>query len=167
MRLRSLFLLIGLFSLSKVEASTSDLSAATLPVLNLVITGALIGLIWIVQLVHYPSFHFIAEIDFSAFHGHHTRSITWIVLPLMLGELALGFYLAAQANWAMSYLWPFVMVVLLWLSTFLVQVPLHNALGAGKDPALIDRLVQTNWWRTALWTIKGLWLTWVLLKAPQ
>lgn len=140
-------------------------SSSTFPVLNLAMTWALVSLIWIVQLVHYPSFHFIAEIDFSGFHVHHTQSITWVVMPLMLAELGLGFFLAAQNNWAWSYLFPFLIVILLWLSTFLVQVPLHNALGAGKDTAVIDRLVQTNWWRTILWTMKGLWLGWVLLKA--
>ena len=48
------------------------------------------------------------------------------------------------------------LVVAIWLSTFLVQVPLHNALAAGKDPLLIERLISTNWWRTGLWTLKAI-----------
>ena len=36
--------------------------------------------------------------------------------------------------------------------TVAVSVPLHTRLGAGFDPALAQRLVSTNWLRTAAWT---------------
>lgn len=45
-------------------------------------------LIWLIQIVHYPSFRYVDATQFSHFHSHHTNTITLIVLPLMLCELA-------------------------------------------------------------------------------
>ncbi len=133
---------------------------------NLLISWVLVGLIWVIQLVHYPTFEFISTDHFLAFHQHHTRSITPIVMPLMLGELGLGLYLAQQQKWSIIWLIPFVFVLGIWLSTFLIQVPIHNQLGAGKDSNLINKLVQTNWIRTSLWTIKTIWLSYYFIRIP-
>ena len=129
------------------------------PLLNLSTTWALFGLIWIVQLVHYPAFEFVDASNFHAFHQHHTKSITLIVMPLMLAELGLSIYLAKEQSTV--YIGPLILVGLIWLSTFLIQVPIHNTLGAGKDSFLIQKLVNTNWIRTILWTIKALWLSYL------
>lgn len=132
--------------------------------LNLIITWTLVGLIWVIQLVHYPTFNFIEEASFLAFHKHHTASITVIVMPLMLAELVLGFYLARQFQW--FYLLPLLLVFLIWLSTFLIQVPIHNQLGSGKDAVLIQKLVKTNWIRTILWTTKAIWISYYFIRIP-
>jgi hypothetical protein len=55
--------------------------------------------------------------------------------------------------------WLVVGLVLLagiWLSTALVQAPIHGRLARGFDPALHRRLVRSNWVRTGLWTMRGL-----------
>ncbi len=126
---------------------------------NELVSWALFGLIWVVQLVHYPSFHYVDPDRFVAFHRHHTRSISFIVLPLMLVELGLGAVLVWQSDLDWKYITALIIVGLIWASTFLIQVPDHNALGKGKDDSLIARLVKTNWIRTVLWTLKALWLS--------
>jgi len=131
---------------------------------NLIITWTLVGLIWVIQLVHYPTFDFVQGTSFLAFHKHHTASITIIVMPLMLAELAVGFYLARHFQW--FYLLPLLLVLLVWLSTFLLQVPIHNQLGSGKDSILIQKLVKTNWIRTILWTIKAIWISYYFIRIP-
>ena len=130
-----------------------------IPFINLLVTWALFGLIWVVQLVHYPTFEFVDNQNFLAFHQHHTSSITFIVMPLMLIELGLGIYLATQQP--PIYLGPMILIGLIWLSTFFIQVPIHNALGGGKDSSLIQKLVNTNWIRTILWTIKAVWVSYL------
>ena len=129
---------------------------------NQAISWGLFVLIWVVQLVHYPSFAYIDEKQFETFHQHHTRSISFIVLPLMLVELGLAGILSVQHNFQWNYLVPLLLVLLLWGSTFLMQVPAHNSLAAGKDLSTIRHLIQTNWIRTILWTLKALWL-WLFL----
>ncbi len=127
--------------------------------LNLAISWILVGLIWTIQLVHYPSFAYIDQQVFQIFHQHHTSSILLIVMPLMLLELGLAFYLAQHYNWQLVFLVSLIVVVLIWMSTFFVQVPLHNALEIEKDINIIQKLVTTNWFRTILWTGKAIWLT--------
>ena len=53
-------------------------------------TFFLTGLIWIVQLVHYPGFNFVDANDFVAFEKFHTNKISAIVIPLMFCELLTG-----------------------------------------------------------------------------
>jgi len=127
-----------------------------LPFINLIISWILVGLIWVIQVVHYPTFEFIDASNFLAFHQYHTSAITFIVMPLMLAELGIGIYLTKQHP--TIYLGPLILVGLIWLSTFIIQVPIHNALGEGKDSFLIQKLVNTNWIRTILWTIKAIWV---------
>ena len=47
------------------------------------------------------------------------------------------------------------LLVAIWLSTAALQVPFHNALGAGLVPALVERLSQSNWIRTVAWTVRS------------
>jgi len=84
----------------------------------------------------------------------------------MLSELGLAFYLAQQQKWTLIWLLPLGLVLLIWLSTFLIQVPIHNQLGIGKDSFLIKRLVQTNWIRTILWTSKAIWISYYFMRMP-
>jgi len=133
---------------------------------HLIFSWALFGLIWVIQLVHYPTFPYIAEKDFLAFHQHHTTSITIIVMPLMLAELALSGYLAMHQKWELPFLIPFILVLLIWASTFFIQIPLHNQLGSGKDLNAIQKLVNSNWIRTVLWTAKAIWVSYYFLKNP-
>ncbi|MBX2877388.1 MAG: hypothetical protein KTR30_35025 [Saprospiraceae bacterium] len=125
---------------------------------NQAISWGLLVLIWVVQLVHYPSFQYIDKDQFADFHTHHTRSISIIVLPLMLLELGIAAILVLQQGFQWNYLVPLILVLLIWASTFLIQVPDHNRLATGKDLDIAARLVQTNWIRTVLWTFKAIWL---------
>lgn len=53
-------------------------------------TWAMVGLIWIVQLVHYPMFGCLDAAQFSRHMRDHQQQISWIVLPLMMSELLSG-----------------------------------------------------------------------------
>lgn len=130
--------------------------------MNIGVSWALFGLIWTIQLSHYPAFQFIEDEKFLAFHQHHTSSITLVVMPLMLLELALSIWLVYQQGWNWSI--PLFLVIAIWASTFLIQIPLHHQLGSGKDLTIIQKLVYTNWIRTILWTTKALLVSWYFLK---
>lgn len=121
---------------------------------NLILSSMLTCLIWLIQILHYPSFRFVNQDHFTAFEAFHTRSISYIVMPLMLAELGTSIYLLIQ-NPRNSYFYVTLgMVVLIWLSTFLFSIPCHNILSRGHDSATIDKLILTNWPRTVLWTSK-------------
>ena len=127
-----------------------------LQILNIFSSFALFGLIWFIQLVHYP---FFMRIDGSGFASHmefHKQRIFFIVMPLMLVEIVSSGILAFADNVTVTLnLWGFIVVLAIWGVTFLVQVPLHGKLSNGFDPETVVRLVRSNWIRTSLWTIKS------------
>ena len=118
-------------------------------------TLPLVGLIWTIQLVHYPLFEVVGEETQLEYQKRHMSRITWVVGPLMLVEIlaATGLWMLAPADpWALSGA---VLVAIIWTSTALIQVPCHAKLVEGFDARAHRRLVDTNWIRTIAWTLRG------------
>ena len=118
-------------------------------------TLPLVGLIWTIQLVHYPLFELVGEDTQIAYQKAHMSRITWIVAPLMLVELvaAGGLWLFSPTDpWAIAGA---VLVAIIWVSTALIQVPCHNRLAGGFDQPSHRRLVDSNWIRTIAWSLRG------------
>lgn len=124
--------------------------------LNVISAFLLTGVIWTIQLVHYPSFHFIDKLSFTNFHNFHERRISIIVMPLMILELisSVALYFNDMSNH--TFLLNLIVVGLIWCSTFFIQVPIHNILSQKKDNTMIEKLVNTNWIRTFLWSMRML-----------
>lgn len=123
-----------------------------------VATLLMTGVILVVQVVHYPLFRLVGEATYAAYQAAHMRRITWIVVPLMLVELAgaavLPFY--HPAGISPSLAWAGVLLVaVIWGSTGLLQVPLHRRLTRGFDAVTHRRLVATNGIRTAAWLLRS------------
>jgi len=124
-------------------------------------TFAMTGVVWLVQLVQYPAFRRVGAADFGSFHQHHCRAIGYVVGPLMLVELFTAVLLAwsGQPAWFWRSMLGFL--VFIWLSTALLQGPLHSRLAReGPRADLLDSLVRGNWLRTALWTVRSAGLVW-------
>lgn len=122
-------------------------------------TLLLTGLVWFVQLVHYPLMARVGQAAFVRYEQEHTRRTSWIVAPLMLLELGTAIWLSWQPPYV-SWVWGFNLagVLALWGSTFLIQVPLHNRLSSAFDADVHRRLVATNWVRTVIWTLRSMLL---------
>lgn len=114
----------------------------------------LLVLIWMVQLIAYPSFRFFQKSDLHAWHEYYTKMITLFVVPLMFGQLALHFYGMIKSHFNWIQVISFTMIIGVWLLTFMKAVPLHGQIGAGEDVQIsITKLIQVNWVRTVLWTL--------------
>ena len=124
--------------------------------LNVISAFLLTGVIWTIQIVHYPSFHYIDKLSFTNFHNFHERRISIIVMPLMLIELITSIALYIHNMWSIIFALNLLIVGLNWCSTFFVQVPIHSILSEKKDKNLIEKLVNTNWIRTFLWSTRML-----------
>lgn len=120
------------------------------------------GLIWTIQLVHYPLFLKVGPDHFVDYEQDHTTKISYLVIPSMITELATGILLAASQGISSIYGLLLLLLSLVWVSTFLLQVPLHNALNHAYDAKKIQRLVNTNWIRTLAWTLRSLILLGIL-----
>lgn len=113
----------------------------------------LLILIWLVQLIIYPSFTFMEKANLIAWHPKYTAMISIVVMPLMLFQLASTFYLT-YSTFNYILLAQCVLIVLLWAATFFQAVPLHNQIDSGIEiKKAADKLVQANWKRTIMWTL--------------
>lgn len=134
-------------------------------------TIAMTGLVWFVQIVHYPLFVRIGAADFAAYHRGHLDRTGRVVVPLMLLELATACAVpfAASADLRGPALAGLVMLLSVWGSTFFIQVPLHRRLGQSPSVEARDRLtrrlVVTNGIRTALWSARAVLALWLLIRA--
>lgn len=135
---------------------------------NLIATIFMTGVIWTVQIAHYPLLSRVGSDAFRPYMEDHNVLITYVVLPPMLIEAATAVLLLllrppqlpAWAAWLGLGL-----VAAIWLSTFFLQVPQHTILLRSFDESAYRLLVNTNWVRTAAWTARTLllgWLVWEL-----
>lgn len=120
---------------------------------------SMVSVIWMVQLLVYPNFRWVTPANFRSFHQFHTEKITWVVGPLMLIEILSAGYLCFHSSnlfWTLNLF----SVGILWLLTALISVPIHHQLTeAGEDSRrtqLMTQLIRTNWYRTLLWSLRGI-----------
>lgn len=135
-------------------------------VVHAALTWALAGLILTIQIVHYPLFSRVGAAGYAAYQQAHVRRITGLVAPLMLAELVTGAALIFSPPRLVSVpslTLGLALIVLIWLSTALLQSPAHGRLTGGFDAREHTRLVRTNWVRTLLWLGRGLLVGWWLL----
>lgn len=126
------------------------------------VTLSLVGLIWTIQVVHYPLFREVGPERFIAYHQRHMALISRVVGPLMLAEIGTAAWLLFLGERSTLFLISLAALAVNWTSTWFYQVPLHRKLASGYDASSIRRLVQTNVWRTAGWTIRGICVNAVL-----
>ena len=133
--------------------------AAVLLTSHLLATSAMVGLIWFVQVVHYPLFAGVGSAGFAEYEQSHQRRTSFVVGPLMAAEGATAVWLALAPPHGIARLWPLLGLAVLGVvhaSTIMLQVPQHTALAGGYDPARVSRLVRTNWVRTVGWSVRGI-----------
>ncbi len=135
---------------------------------HLAATLLMLGVIWFVQVVHYPLFAKTGGADFRAYEQRHTSLTTWVVAPPMLVEgitalLLFWFKPPGVSSWQLAI--GLALLSVIWLSTAFVQVPCHNVLSGGFDLVVHQRLVRTNWIRTAAWSLRGLLVLWMAMAS--
>jgi hypothetical protein len=122
--------------------------------LQLFSTLLLAGLILTIQFVHYPLWRYVAKDKLKLFEKRHQRLITPIVASLMILEGITACLLLKGFN--PIYVTNFIALCGIWLSTFFLQVPMHQKLLQGQDvERSIDRLIKTNFIRTILWIFRA------------
>lgn len=136
-----------------------DQMISLIPIVHAGATWFMVGLIWFVQVVHYPLMGAVPATSFSAYARTHQRRTTWVVGPLMLveaGSAVLLVWLPHGEATGMTLRWAgLALLALIWASTFVLQVPLHAKLSMGFDKAVWKRLVDSNWLRTIAWSVRG------------
>jgi hypothetical protein len=114
---------------------------------------ALVILIWLVQIIIYPSFKYTDPKQFDFWHSRYMGLITYFVGPLMLMQVGIiGWQLFYDFHWI--YLISATLIGLVWISTATISIPCHSKLiNKGFEMETIQQLIFTNWYRTILWSI--------------
>jgi hypothetical protein len=143
-------------------------SLTALLAIHLAATAAMGGLIWFVQLVHYPLFDAVGEDGFAAYARDHQRRTSWVVGPLMavegLSAIALLFVPTDDLPRALPVA-GLLLLAVIHASTLWLQVPRHRELAAGPSAAATRRLVASNWVRTIGWSARTVLAVVMLLVA--
>lgn len=124
----------------------------------------IVVLIWMTQLIVYPSFTQFDPSDLQRWHASYTMRISLIVMPLMFGQLGFHVYQLTQQIGLLQII-ALILIVLAWANTFLYAVPLHNQIGAGVEVIeFAEKLVSVNAWRTGFWSVVFLIDLFLILK---
>jgi hypothetical protein len=121
-------------------------------------TWMLVGLIWIVQVLVYPQFRRVPPAEFGDYHMAHCWRIGFLVAPLLAVESLSAGWLLLHGRHEWSFLLSIGLIPVIWLSTALLQAPLHTRLMAGFDAEIVRKLILSNWVRTIAWTARGVLL---------
>jgi len=122
-------------------------------IIRLLFDAGLFVLIWMVQLVVYPSFLYYEKQNLVKWHNHYTKGLSIIVIPLMFGQLIMACIQLVELP-SIETIISLLMVCAVWISTFVQFVPVHNKISKNKvTEKLLQQLVNRNWLRTLLWTL--------------
>ncbi len=117
------------------------------------------GLVWFVQLVHYPLLARIGADRFRETVRANVRRTTAVAGVPMTTEGVSALLLVVRPPSGIPRSWAWLGLGLLlgiWASTWLREIPRHRALLRGFDPAVHRALAAGNWRRTVLWTLRGI-----------
>jgi hypothetical protein len=128
-------------------------------------TLALAGIIWFVQIVHYPLFPRLQPGAFPSFLAESMRRTGWVIAPLLAVETATALFLV----WRRPYGLPLPLaiaglslVLVNWLAMLFLQMPRLRALGKRFNHYTYRELVATNWIRTVTFTARGAVVLWMI-----
>ena len=132
-----------------------SLNPYSLDQIHLIATSMMVAIIWIVQILHYPTFLFIDRKQYTDFQQFHMNKISYIIVPIMAVELfsGLGILFIIQKQ-QISFYVSFALLILIWMITGLLFTKYHSDLSKKYNEETILQLIRFNWIRTLFWTIR-------------
>lgn len=131
-------------------------------------TFAMTGIIWFVQIVHYPLMRQVGKGRFVRYTKTHFVLTAFVVGPLMLLELAAVLY-------GLLYPTPWItddaarlgagLLAVIWISTFALHLPQQRRLEKEFEARAYRRLLFGNWVRCYAWSFRSIVLVFSMLKA--
>lgn len=104
----------------------------------------------------YHSWLFVGEDEFAAVHQAAGQRIVLIfVLPtLVLTGITIAMFWYRPSIIPKHLLWSaFACQMISWLSSAFIQIPIQLQLDQGRDEALLNKLITTDWIRIIAWLI--------------
>ncbi|MEO0491810.1 MAG: hypothetical protein AAF081_00185 [Actinomycetota bacterium] len=152
-----------------LERVATDRTLAATVAVHAAATMAMVGLIWTVQVVHYPLFENVGADAYPAYQSRHIDRIgALLVVPWGLEGLSIVALVVLAKDRTMRTLAiaGAALMGLILVVTMIWAAPVHGELLDGFDPEQHDTLMTSNLVRTLLWTARGgvaMAMVWVLL----
>lgn len=119
--------------------------------IRLAVDAGLCVLVWLVQVIIYPSFLYTDRQKLKEWHARYTRRITYFIAPLLFLETGIIAYQIVFED--LSFLIDGLFLAIIWSNTFFVAVPIHNAIDRNHNiQQNIRKLISVNRWRTLAWS---------------
>ncbi|MBC7538475.1 MAG: hypothetical protein H7281_06620 [Bacteriovorax sp.] len=118
----------------------------------------MVGVICFIQYIHYPLFSLVGKDQFIHYHAKHIELTSVVIAIPMLVECLTMFYLLAftpALRVDKFFILSAVLLLIIWMVTFIISVPQHNILGQGFEQKAFHTLVSTNWIRTIAWVARA------------
>ena len=124
--------------------------------IHLISTSMMVSLIWLIQILHYPSFIYVDRDRYESFQKFHMKKISFIVMPLMVTEFLTSAYILLFGNNENEYLFTlsFILLLVIWGLTIFIFSNIHQELSLGYNQRIISSLIHLNWIRTILWSLR-------------
>ena len=126
----------------------------------------MVGVIWFVQIVHYPLLSVVPMESAANVAVEHQRRTGWVVMAPMAVEGVTTLLLLAMVPSGVAWFVPWLAGVPLAVAlgaTVLLSVPRHARMATSPDAQVGRELVSTNWVRTVAWTARGIVVAGILL----
>jgi hypothetical protein len=118
-------------------------------------SSIMVGVIWVIQLVHYPSFNYVEKQRYSNFQSFHMMRISYVVIPVMLAELlTLVLLIYTMDEIEIALVLSGTILLMIWFITAIFFSSAHQKLTLGYDKSVVRDLIKMNWSRTLLWTFR-------------
>lgn len=131
------------------------INISTLELIHLIATAMMVSIIWIIQILHYPTFLFVDKKHYTEFQIFHMNNISYLIIPIMLLELLTGLYILLYNNMINFYFSAsFGLLILIWIITALFFSKFHSELSKKYNRDTILKLIRLNWIRTFFWTVR-------------
>lgn len=130
-----------------------------LVVLNAASALVMTGVIWFVQVVHYPLLAIVPVENARTVAGEHQSRTAWVVgAPMGIeGVTTLWLMFDRPAGVSLVLAWAGgACVAVALLCTVLLSVPRHARMAENPDARVGRELVLTNWPRTVAWSLHGI-----------
>jgi hypothetical protein len=143
-------------------------STTVIVIAHLASSLTMVGMIWTVQLVHYPLMALVGPERFAAYEAAHApRMAAVVLLPWTVqGVTTVWLLIAPPAGVPTALILAAAAAALVpVIVTVLASVPAHARLAVGFDADVHARLIATNWIRTVAWTTHAVLAVAVLVTA--
>jgi hypothetical protein len=124
--------------------------------IHFAVTWLMVGIIWTVQVVHYPLMAHTGPEHSARYQRLHVQRMSALVVPVMLVEAVTVLMICFQSPWVSIEWLGALLLAGIWGVTACISVPSHEVLSQRFDREVHRRLVASNGIRAALWSCRGL-----------